>query len=88
MTKRLVTVIIFCLLIVLTACQPSGSAFPIPGVLHPEWIHWINNSQYVYIQNNTLQLGDIGGKSTLITKANRSIVNFDAKDLDFQAGMK
>jgi hypothetical protein len=46
---------------------------------------WINNSQFVYKLAGSLYLGDIGGNSIEIAKADY-IHSFAAKDVDFQAG--
>jgi hypothetical protein len=54
--------------------------------VHGGGIKWINNSQFVYIFEKSLRLGDIGGNSIEIATA-EYFHTFDAKDLDFQSSL-
>jgi hypothetical protein len=60
----------------------DGVSFPISG----RSLKWINNSQFVYISNKSLRLGDIGGNYTELVHLD-FLLSFDAKDLDFQGGI-
>jgi hypothetical protein len=66
----------------------EGVIMSIPGKIDPTRIQWINNSQFVFIEGEQILLGDIGGNSMVIGTADSCIFNFDAKDLDFRAGVE
>lgn len=60
----------------------DGTSFQVSGAIG---IKWINNTQFVYVADKSLRLGDIGGNSIELAHADYFRI-FDAKDLDFQAG--
>jgi hypothetical protein len=64
--------------------SPDGQLIAIPSPIVPKQFFWINNSQYVYLQEPAnIILGDIGGNfTTLLTLANR-IQFFTVKNPDF-----
>jgi hypothetical protein len=61
----------------------GGGTVLVPGSL-VRMGRWINNSQFVYIlgpnASRTLQLGDVGGGSTLIATPTGDQTDYDAKD--------
>ena len=63
----------------------EGEFTQIPEPIHPEDFFWINNAQYIFIDNHDLILGDIGGDMTKIAALSGHITAFDVVDLDFQA---
>jgi len=64
----------------------EGKIIQIPYDINPEYFRWINDSQFVFINENQLLLGDTGGNITPITAVSGNISVFDVVDLDFQAG--
>jgi hypothetical protein len=58
----------------------DGSTIPIQGLI----LCWINNSQFIFIKDDTLYLGDVGGNVILIAKGNNGMQPVAAIDVDFK----
>jgi hypothetical protein len=64
----------------------DGDTVPISSHVNPYQFQWINNTQFIYIQEDKLLLGDIGGYSEILASGLSCVTDFNAKDLDFQVG--
>ena len=62
----------------------GGEVIPIPGKIDPLLFRWVNNSQFIFVSGQTLQLGDIGGYLKTIDTSTTCISQFAVKDLDLQ----
>ncbi len=65
----------------------DGNTFLVLDAEFPMYIRWINNSQFMFIQGDSLFLGDVRGNSSVIASS-PGFGFFDAKDLDFQASLQ
>jgi len=64
----------------------DGNTFLVLDAEYPMYIHWVNNSQFLYVQGDDLFLGDVGGNPSVIASS-PGIGFFAAVDLDFQASL-
>jgi hypothetical protein len=61
----------------------NGDIIQVSKITIPIIFKWINNEQFVFLDNKSIQLGDIGGNTTTILMSESTIYNFDVVDLEF-----